>query len=144
MGSRSTVTLTTAFGPRSVRWGELQTLPALCTAMELPKRITQHRRTVSLLSAAALAAVAVRSFVSGHRLRGLLAAGGAVAVGATASTLEPTALEIEPEAEPTESAESAESTETGRLRCSACHDPILPGQSRRPNETNETVHEHCL
>lgn len=104
--------------------------------MELPKRIKQHEGTVRIVSTLALATIAVRSFVNGNRVRGLLAAGGAVAVGATTSTLKPTALEIEQVGEST--------TETGGMQCAVCDDPIVPGQSRRPNAVDETVHETCL
>lgn len=105
--------------------------------MGLRNRITQHRQTVRIASAIALAAIAVRSFIQGNRLTGVLAAGGAVAVAGTTSTLEPTELEIETETE-------VESTATSELRCSTCNDPIVPGQPRRPNKTNQTVHEACL
>lgn len=106
--------------------------------MDLRNRITQNRQTVRIASAIGLAAIAVRSFLKGNRLRGVLAASGALAVGATASTLEPTELDI------TQADELTESAESGGLQCSVCADPILPGQSRRPNETNEPVHDACL
>lgn len=109
--------------------------------MGLRNRITQHRQTVRIASAIALAAIAVRSFIQGNRLTGVLAAGGAVAVAGTTSTLEPTELEIETE---TEVEVEVESTATSELRCSTCNDPIVPGQPRRPNKTNQTVHEACL
>ena len=104
--------------------------------MELLKPIKQHAGTVRIVSTLALAVIAVRSFLTGKRVRGLLAAGGAIAVGATASTLEPTEIEIESGGEST--------TETSGMQCPICGDPIVPGQSRRPNEADEIVHEDCL
>jgi hypothetical protein len=104
--------------------------------MELLKTIKQNEGTVRIVSTLVLAAIAIRSFATGKRVRGLLAAGGAVAIGSTASTLEPTPVEVEPEVEST--------TERGQLQCSICTEPIVAGQSRRPNEDDETVHEACL
>lgn len=109
--------------------------------MGVRNRITQNRQTVRIASALALAAIAVWSFINGNRLRGVLAAGGALAVGATASTLEPTELEVQ---QVTDLTEERDSTEASGLRCSSCTEPIVPGQSRRPTETNEIVHESCL
>lgn len=104
--------------------------------MELPEPIKQHAGTVRIVSTLVLAVIAIRSFVHGKRLRGLAAAGGAVAVGASTSTLDPTELEIEQVGEST--------TETGGLECAVCGESIAPGEPRRPNEVDETVHEACL
>jgi len=113
--------------------------------MALPEFITQRAGFVRTASTVALAAIAIRSFIKGKRLRGLVAAGGAVAVGATALGLEPTELEPEADDEPTPKAHVTESTtEDAGLRCSICDEPIAPGESRRPTAGTETAHEACL
>jgi len=118
--------------------------------MELLKIIKENGSIVRIAATAALAIIAVRSFVNGKRLRGLLAAGGAVAVGATASTLEPTDLEVvseegEQPIDVTTTERVTESTiEAGAMQCSICSGPIVPGEARRPNDVDEIVHEACL
>jgi RecA/RadA recombinase len=109
--------------------------------MELLKTIKQNESTVRIVSTVALAAIALRSFINGNRLRGLAAAGGAVAVGTTASTLEPTELDVLSE---TEDSVTASTIEAGAMQCPICNDPIVPGESRRPNAVDEIVHEACL
>lgn len=110
--------------------------------MALLEKIKQREDIVRIVSTITLAAIAVRSFMKGKRGRGLLAAGGAVAVGATTSTLEPTALEIGHEVEP--ASETETTTEDGAVVCAICNEPIVVGESRRPNENDEIVHEACL
>lgn len=113
--------------------------------MALLKKIKQNENLVRIGSAVALGVIALRSFVKGKRLRGLAAAGGAVAVGSTASTLEPTPLEIERESESTtEEGVTGSTIEEGAMQCQICDDPIVPGQSRRPNENDDIAHEACL
>jgi len=122
--------------------------------MALPKFITQREGLIRTASTVALAIIAVRSFIKGKQLRGLLAAGGAVAVGAAGSTLEPTPLEVEQEAESTTEVGEAESTtevgeaetvtEADGLECTICNEPIVVGEARRPNAVDEIVHEACL
>ena len=109
--------------------------------MELRNKIKDNESIVRIASTVALAAIALRSFIKGNRLRGLAAAGGAVAVGSTVSTLEPTDLDIvsETEEDVTESA-----IEAGGIQCAVCNDPIVTGQARRPTENDEIVHEACL
>lgn len=109
--------------------------------MELRKTITENENLVRIVSAVALAIIAIRSFSNGKRLRGVVAAGGAVAVGSTASTLDPTELDIGSE---TEQRVTESSIEAGAMECPICNDPIVPGESRRPNENDEIVHEACL
>jgi len=109
--------------------------------MELRKNITENGSLVRIASTAALAIIAVRSFVKGKRLRGLVAAGGAVAVGSTVSTLEPTELDVMSE---TEEPVTESTLDEGAMQCAICSDPIVPGQSRRPNENDKIVHEACL
>mgnify|MGYP005852256205 CR=1 FL=1 len=104
--------------------------------MELRDRITQNRQTVRIASAIALAAIAVRSAMKGHRLRAVLAAGGSVAVGATASTREPTPLASDQWVDVR--------IEDNRMQCPVCSEPIVVGQARRPNADETTVHEACL
>jgi len=113
--------------------------------MALPKFITQREGLIRTASTVALAIIAVRSFIKGKQLRGLLAAGGAVAVGAAGSTLEPTPLEVEQEAESTTEVGEAETvTEADGLECTICNEPIVVGEARRPNAVDEIVHEACL
>jgi len=104
--------------------------------MELLNRITRRQRTLRLAAAATLTAVAVQSLRNGKRLRGLLAAGGALAVGASTATLEPTELSVD------EAVDVA--AESDGLQCSVCEGAIVPGQSRRPNAENKPAHEACL
>ena len=113
--------------------------------MAFPKFITQREGLVRTVSTVALAGIAIRSVIKGKRLRGLLAAGGAVAVGVAGSTLDPTPLELEREDESTSEASVTESTsEAGGMQCSVCDEPIVVGESRRPNEVDEIVHQACL
>ncbi|WP_206425131.1 hypothetical protein [Halosimplex salinum] len=103
--------------------------------MELQETLGDRDRTVRTLLTAALAAVAIRSFRKGNRLRGLLVGGLAAVTGysvATASAGEPETVDTE------------RPRERGELRCAACGEPIVPGQVRKPNENDETVHEACL
>jgi hypothetical protein len=102
--------------------------------------LTQNRHwLVRIVLAAGLAVVALRSLRRGRRVRGVLAGLGAVALGYSAVTESNDVIEHLVEDLDTEAA-----SETTRLRCAICGDPIVPGQSRRPNENNETVHEACL
>ena len=110
--------------------------------MELLEKVKQREDIVRIVSTVTLAAIAVRSFMKGKRGRGLLAAGGAVAVGATTSTLKPTALEIGREPEATSEPETTSEAEA--MPCAICNEPIVIGESRRPNENDEIVHESCL
>lgn len=104
--------------------------------MELPTWITRRSRQLRLASSAALAAVAVRSLRNGNRLRALLAGGGALAVGATTATLDPTPVADEQTVDVV--------VESDGLQCSVCKESIVPGQSRRPNAENKPAHEACL
>ncbi len=103
--------------------------------MELSKEIEDRDRLARTLLTVVLGAVALRSFRKGKRLTGTLAGVGAVAVGYTA-TSESEGLEAEIGIET--------DSEDVELRCSACGEPIVPGQSRRPDENNEIVHEACM
>jgi len=103
--------------------------------MDLPNWVTRRSRELRLASSAVLAALAVRSLRNGNRLRALLAGGGAVAVGATAATLEPTAID--------EQALDV-TVEPDGLQCSVCKESIVPGQPRRPTAENKPAHEACL
>jgi len=104
--------------------------------MELLTQLKRRGRAVRLVAAAVLAGVAVRSLRNGKRLRGLLAAGGAVAVGTTTPTLDPAVIDDEQLVDV--------AIETDQLQCSVCEAAIVPGQSRRPNADNEPAHEACL
>lgn len=104
--------------------------------MVLPNLGRRRSRELRLAVGGVLAALAVRSLRNGNRLRALLAGGGAVAVGATAATLEPTVLDDEQLVDVT--------AEPDGLQCSVCGSAIVPGQSRRPNAENNPAHEACL
>lgn len=97
-------------------------------------------RLVRLLLAAALALVAVASFRKERRLVGVLAGVGALGVGYSAATRSTTPSEEE--ASQTVVTEPAEAD--GGMRCAACGEPIVVGESRRPNRENRIVHEGCL
>lgn len=103
--------------------------------MELEETVDDRGRLARPLLAVALGVVAIASLRRGRRLVGVLAGAGAVALGASARA-GPRDL--------TEKLGSDTSGGDGELRCSSCGDPITPGQSRRPNADNETVHEDCL
>lgn len=107
--------------------------------MELTQTLRNRRWLVRTVPAAGLAVVALRSLRRGQRARGVLAGLGAVALGYSAVTestdvMERLAEKFDPEA----------ASETTQLRCAHCGDPIVPGQSRGPNENDEIVHETCL
>jgi len=104
--------------------------------MELPNWITRRGRKLRLASSAVLAALAVRSLRNGNLLRALLAGGGALAVGASTATLDPTPLDDEETLDIT--------VEPDGLQCSVCKESIVPGQPRRPNADNNPTHEACL
>jgi len=107
--------------------------------MELPKQLRDNDRLVYTLLAVGLSVFALQSLRKGKRLRGVLAGLGAVALGYGTSSEPGDVVEQFSEELDTES-----TTEDGRLRCAICGDPIVTGQSRRPNENDETVHENCL
>ncbi|WP_255198497.1 DUF2892 domain-containing protein [Halorarius litoreus] len=92
-----------------------------------------------MVLATGLAVVALQSLRRGRRVRGVLAGLGAVALGYTAVTESTDVME-----HLAEDLDGEAASETVRLRCASCGDPIVPGQSRRPNENNEIVHEACL
>ncbi|WP_276272589.1 DUF2892 domain-containing protein [Haloarcula litorea] len=124
-------------------------------------------RLVRLLLAAVLALAALRSLRDGKRLRGLLAAAGAVAVGYDTVTRDiadvdvPDVVDEELSTDEDDAAgeEATAETETdgvedaavdastnghaADLVCADCGDPIVPGQNRGPNEDGEIVHDAC-
>lgn len=107
--------------------------------MELPQNLRNRQWLIRIVLAAGLAVVALQSLRRGKRVRGALAGLGAVALGYSAVTestdvIEHLAEEIDIEA----------ASETTQMRCAICGDPIVPGQSRGPNENDETVHDACL
>lgn len=84
--------------------------------------------------AVVLALLAVRWLLRGKRIRGILAAVGALALGYTTATdvADLTVIDVETGVDEPE------------LRCAICGDPIVPGQRRTPNEDGDPVHEDCL
>ena len=102
--------------------------------MDLRETVDDRVRLVRTLLAVGLAAVAISSLRRGRRLNGLLAGGGAVVLGYTATTQS---------RELTETIDIDTTDENAELRCAVCGEPIVPGQARGPNENNEIVHEAC-
>jgi hypothetical protein len=107
--------------------------------MELSQKRSDDDRLVRTLLAVGLAVFAFQSLRRGKRLRGLLAGLGAFALG-FATQFESDSVTKGPVEEP----ETGSTNETGGFSCAACGEPIVVGQSRRPNEDDETVHEACL
>jgi hypothetical protein len=107
--------------------------------MDLQASLSDRGRPTRVLLAALLGVVALRSLRSGKRLRGVLAGSGAVALGYSAATDAEDVVESLPE-----DATPEPTSESVRLRCESCGEPIVPGQPRRPNEDDDTVHEACL
>lgn len=107
--------------------------------MELSQNPDDRDRLTRALLAVGLAAFALWSLRKKRRLRGVLAGLGALALGYSASTESGDVVERLEEVVETESA-----SESPRLRCATCGDPIVAGQLRTPNEDGETVHEACL
>lgn len=107
--------------------------------MELSQKLGDNDRLVRTLLAVGLAVFALRSLRNGKRLRGVLAGLGAFALGygtryESGSVTEPLAEELDTDS----------TSEPGQFRCAACGEPIVVGQSRRPDENDETVHDACL
>ena len=108
--------------------------PALVgRGMDFDEPDSDRGRLARIALTALLSLLAVRALLQGKRLRGVLAAVGAVALGYTlVDSSELTVIDVEkPEAE-------------SELRCAICGEPIVPGERRTPNEDGETVHEACL
>ena len=102
--------------------------------MDLRETAGDRKRHARTLLAVGLTAVAVSSLRKGKRLKGLLAGGGAVLLGYTAATRP---------GELTETIDVGATDEDAEFRCAVCGEPIVPGQSRGPNENDEIVHETC-
>jgi hypothetical protein len=103
--------------------------------MELRKNVGDRNRLVRTALTIALTVVAISSLRKGKRLSGLMAGAGAVALGYNATA---------ESGELTESLGIDATGEDAELRCAACDEPIRPGQRRRPNENDQTVHEACI
>lgn len=102
--------------------------------MDVDRTAGDRKRLVRTLLAVGLLGVAIRSLRKGRRLNGLLAGGGAVILGYTATTQS---------GELREAVGIGTNDEDGGFRCAVCGEPIVPGQARGPNENGETVHEAC-
>jgi hypothetical protein len=102
--------------------------------MDLSKDVGERDQLVRTVLAVVLAVVAIRSLRKGKRLNGALAGVSALALGYTATTGSD---------ELTETLGIDTTGEDRELRCSACGQPILPGQRRGPNANDEIVHEAC-
>jgi len=130
--------------------------------MEDKRNVGGRDRIVRLLLTVVLSIVAVTSLRRGKRLRGLLAGVGALGFGFTSTTGycgvndalgvdTTTGGEAEPDtasddgdaAESDTASEDADATESHSLYCAACGEPIVPGESRGPNDADEIVHDAC-
>lgn len=107
--------------------------------MELTQNLHNRHRLIRTVLAVGLAVVALRSLRQGTRTRGVLAGLGAVGLGYSAVTGSNDLIEQRTEGPDLEAA-----SETTQLRCANCGEPIVSGQSRQPDENNETVHDACL
>lgn len=115
--------------------------------MESDKTVDDNTRLARILLAAALALVTAASYRK-NRLVSVLAGIGAAGIGYTVVAkpeAEQSASQTEVEVESTTAAtETATSDANDGMRCAACSEPIVVGQSRRPNTENRIVHESCL
>lgn len=120
--------------------------------MDLRETIEDREPLVRVLLAAGLAAVAISSLRKGRRLNGLLAGGGALALGYTATTesgeleelTETVGVDTEDGLEEvTEAVGIGADDEGSKLRCAVCGEPITAGQPRGPNEDDEIAHRSC-
>lgn len=134
--------------------------------MDDTKNVGGRDRLGRFLLAAVLSIAAVRWLRSGKRVRGLVAGIGALGFGFNATTgycgandaldidttgesddvsIEFDDSDDESDDEMTEAADEAdgELEQAHQLTCAACDDPIVPGQSRGPNEDDEIVHDDC-
>ena len=102
--------------------------------MDLRETTGDRGRLVRTLLAVGLTVVAVSSLRKGRRLSGMLAGGGAILLGYTATTRS---------RELTETIDIGATDDDAEFRCAVCGEPIVPGQSRGPNENNEIVHDAC-
>jgi hypothetical protein len=107
--------------------------------MELLQTLRNRDRLVRTILTAGLAVFALSSLQNGKRLRGVLAGLGALGLGYSVWSDADDSGVVTGELLDTDPTNEAE-----QLRCVACGEPIVAGQSRRPNENNETVHEACL
>lgn len=114
--------------------------------MELSTDVDRRSRPARLVLALALAVVAIVSFRKEKRSIAVLSGVGAAALGYTAVT---GSSNTDAEADPDESGPETDTADTAdsdpdEMRCAICGEPIVVGQSRRPNPNNEIVHEACL
>jgi len=135
--------------------------------MDETKNVGGRDRLLRFLLTAVLSVVAVRWLRSGKRLRGLLAGGGALGLGFTATTgycgvndaldvdttagSEEVSIEFdETDGGATADVESDTTADAGAtqvreqyLTCADCGEPIVAGQSRGPNSQGDIVHDDC-
>lgn len=117
--------------------------------MELDTILDDRNRLTRTLLAGVLAVVSLRSFRKKNRLLGVLAGAGAVGLGYTVTVGSRDTIEegeVSDASDVTDESErDIETTdEDDGMRCSACGEPIVVGQSRRPNAESQIVHESCL
>jgi hypothetical protein len=93
-----------------------------------------------------LAVVAIVSFRKENRLVAVLTGVGAAVLGYTA-VVGSSSSDDEAETDATDTETDTTDTtasDPADMRCEICGEPIVVGQSRRPNSDNEIVHESCL
>jgi len=107
--------------------------------MGLTENLDERDRLTRKLIAVGLAVFALWSLRRNKRPRGVLAGVGAVALGYSASTESDDVVE-----QLSESFGTEPTSESDKLYCAICEEPIVTGQGRKPNKNDETVHEACL
>jgi hypothetical protein len=148
---------------------KLQGLPARTTCMDTERNVGGRDRLVRFGLAAVLSIVSVKWLRSGKRLCGVLAGIGALGFGFNATTgycgcndalgvdtaggeddipgpnvPDQSDSDGKSDTVSEKEADADHSEETDhKLSCAACGDPIVPGQSRGPNENDEIVHDDC-
>jgi hypothetical protein len=116
-------------------------------------------RLVRALLTVVLTVTAIRWLRSGKRGRGLLAAVGALNFGFNTTTgycgvndalgIDTSSGDTAPDFDEIGNTDTAVETEPEKtsssqgLKCAACGDAIVPGQSRGPNEDGKIVHDDC-
>lgn len=126
--------------------------------MEPDQNVGGRDRLVRALLAAVLSVLALRWLKRGKKGRGLLAGVGALGFGFNATTgycgandalgvdttTDTTAdTDVEFDTADSDHETSVESAAEARLTCAFCGEPIVPGQSRGPNEQGQIVHDDC-
>ena len=134
--------------------------------MDTTQNVGGRDRLVRLVLTVVLSIVAVRWLKRGKRLRGLLAGSGALGLGFTATTGycgvndalgvdtagDDGSDSVDVDFETTDDSDTvaagdattaSDADDSHTLHCAACGEPIVPGQSRGPNDDGDIVHDRC-